>query len=86
MRLFFVQKAKESDKKHYIVPYAPECGYVLDGPRLLANLELWGIVNTKNRPTLTEDEMYNSFTFFYLIMISFNFFTQAMYGLSAKVS
>ncbi|CAD7961941.1 unnamed protein product [Amoebophrya sp. A25] len=58
LRMFFLQRGKESDVKHHVVPYAPENGYVLDGPRMLANLELWGVVNTKNRPTLTEDEMY----------------------------
>ena len=59
LRCFFLQRAKKTDEAHWNDPYAPESGYVLDGARMLANLELWGVVNSKGKPTLTKEEMYS---------------------------
>ncbi|CAD7949328.1 unnamed protein product [Amoebophrya sp. A120] len=58
LRTFFLQRAKKTDEEHYHEPYAPEMGYVLDSDRMLANLELWGVVNCKGKPTLEKKEMY----------------------------
>lgn len=59
LRHLFLQTTKVEDWMRTIEPHCSDMAMNLDGPRLLRNLEMRGVVNSPNRPALFFHELHN---------------------------